>query len=360
MVKKRKFSIRKFLLFLIVLVILIIVVCLGLYKFATLAVSSTSKTVEFTVEEGSTYYTLANELKENNLIKSAFFYKVYLKLHSPEGLTTGTYELNQNMNVSEIVSILSNDNNATENSVRLTFREGLNAQQMASIISRKTDITSEEFLNKINDENYINTLKEKYWFITDDVKNPEIYYDLEGYMFPDTYSLEKNEVTLDNLMTKILDNTAIKLEPYRESIESSGYSVHQILTLASLVELEAVTDEDRAKVAGVFYNRLKDDWSLGSDVTTYYAARKLMTERLTTSDLTACNGYNTRCTSMKGLPVGPIDNPSASAIEAVIHPDNNDYYYFVADSNKKVYFTRNSKEHTAIINKLKDEGKWTY
>lgn len=358
MVKKRKFSIRKFLMFLIVLIILAIVVFIGLYKFETLAVSSKSKKVEFTVEEGNSYYTLADELKEKNLIKSAFFYKVYLKFHSPVGLTVGTYELNQNMAVSEIVGILSNDNNANENSVRLTFREGLNAQQMASIISRKTDITSEEFLAKISDETYIDSLKDKYWFITDDVKNPEIYYDLEGYLFPDTYVLEKNDVNLDSLLTKILDNTALKLEPYRADIENSGYSVHQILTLASLVELEAVTDDDRAKVAGVFYNRLNDNWSLGSDVTTYYSAKKLMTERLTTEDLTTCNGYNTRCTSMKGLPVGPIDNPSASAIEATINPDIQDYYYFVADSDKKVYFTKTSGEHTAIINQLKDEGKW--
>lgn len=358
MVKKRKFSIRKFILFLIVLVILAIVIFIGLYKFNTLAVSNTSKKIEFTVEEGSSYYTLASSLKEKELIKSAFFYKVYLKLHAPSNLTTGTYELNQNMDVGQIVGTLGNDNNSTDNSVKLTFREGLNISQMASVISRKTDITSEEFINKVSDETYIDSLKDKYWFITDDVKNPEIYYDLEGYLFPDTYILEKDEVNLDNLLSKILDNTLEKLESYRAQIESSGYSVHEILTLASLVELEAVTDEDRAKVAGVFYNRLNDGWSLGSDVTTYYSARKLMTEKLTTEDLTTCNGYNTRCTSMRGLPVGPIDNPSLSAIEATINPEIGDYYYFVADSDKKVYFTRNSEEHTQIINELKEEGKW--
>lgn len=358
MAKKRKFSIRKFLLFLIVLVAIAIVAMIGLYKFETLAVSSTSKKIEFTVEEGNSYYTLADDLKENNLIKSAFFYKVYLKLHSPSGLTVGTYELNQNMSVGEIVNFLSNENNATDNSVKLTFREGLNAWQMASIISRKTDITSDEFLAKISDETYVDSLKTKYWFITDDVKNPEIYYDLEGYMFPDTYILKKDEVTLDNLLTKIFDNTASKLEPLKSQIESSNYSIHEILTLASLVELEAVTYEDRAKVAGVFYNRLNDSWSLGSDVTTYYSAKKLMTESLTKTDLTTCNGYNTRCTSMKGLPVGPIDNPGIDSIKATLNPEIADYYYFVADSEKKVYFTRNSTEHTQIINKLKKEGKW--
>lgn len=358
MAKKRKFSIRKFLLFLMVLVILSVVALIGLYKFETLAVSNKDKKIDFTVEEGNSFYTLADDLKESGLIKSTFFYKVYLKLHGPKELNVGVYELNKNMNVGEIVNILSNQNNAVDNSVKLTFREGLNLRQIASIVSRKTNITSEEFLQKVSDEEYIDSLKQEYWFISDSVKNPEIYYDLEGYFFPDTYILKKDEVNLDNLLTKVLDNTASKLEPLKSQIESSNYNIHQILTIASLVELEAVTYEDRTKVAGVFYNRLNDGWSLGSDVTTYYSAKKLMTERLTKKDLTTCNGYNTRCTSMIGLPVGPIANPGIKSIEATLNPVIGDYYYFVADSEKKVYFTKNATEHTQIINKLKEEGKW--
>ena len=105
-------------------------------------------------------------------------------------------------------------------------------------------------------------------------------------------------------------------------------------------------------------HRLNNNWSLGSDVTTYYAARKNLSETLTQSDLNDCNGYNTRCTSMRGLPVGPIDNPSLSAIEAALNPTENSYYYFVADTDKKVYFTRTANEHEQIIAKLKEQGKW--
>ena len=143
-----------------------------------------------------------------------------------------------------------------------------------------------------------------------------------------------------------------------DKLQNGTYTTHQILTLASIVELEAVSDSDRALVAGVLYNRLNDNWSLGCDATTYYAAKKSMTERLTQSDLTACNGYNTRCTSMTGLPVGPIDNPSISSIKAALNPTESDYYYFVADTDKKVYFTKNATEHDRIISKLRDEGKW--
>ena len=273
-------------------------------------------------------------------------------------MVLGEYELNQTMGVAEIVKTLSDEKKVKKTNVRLTFREGLNVSQMAEIIAKKTDISAADFLAKISDENYIDTLKNKYWFITDEVKNPAIYYDLEGYLYPDTYIIEKKDISLDNILSLMLDNMDSKLKEVKSEIESSNYSVHQLLTLASLVELEAVSDNDRALVAGVFYNRLNNKWTLGSDVTTYYAAKKSMTESLTKAELDACNGYNTRCISMQGLPVGPIDNPSLNAIKAVINPTSSDYYYFVADSEKKVYFTKNANEHAAIIAKLKKEGKW--
>lgn len=357
-VKRRKFSIKKFALFVIVLIILVIVGFLGLYKFETSPVSNNTKPITVTVDKGNNYYTIASMLKEKKLIKSEFFYKIFLKFHKPTDIDMGTYELNQAMSVAEIVETLGNQDNIKDTSVKLTFREGLNARQMASIIEEKTGIKAEDFLAKISDENYIKSLKNKYWFISDEILNFQIYYGLEGYLFPDTYILEKDEITLDNILTKILDNTNNKLTPLKSEIENSGYSVHDILTLASLIELEAVTDSDRAKVAGVFYNRLNNKWSLGSDVTTYYAAKKAMTEKLTKSELNDCNGYNTRCTSMRGLPVGPIANASLSAIKAAVNPTDTDCYYFVADSEKKVYFTKNANEHQDIINKLKKEGKW--
>lgn len=357
-VKRCKFSIKKFALFIIVLIILVIVGFLGLYKLQTGAVSNNTDSVTITVDKGNNYYTIAGMLKEKKLIKSEFFYKIFLKLHKPTDIDTGTYELNQAMTVAEIVETLGNQDNVKDTSVKLTFREGLNALQMANIVETKTGIKAEEFLAKIADANYIKSLANKYWFINDQMFNSQIYYDLEGYLFPDTYIFEKDELSLDNILTKILDNTDKKLTPLKSNIENSEYNVHNILTLASLIELEAVTDNDRAKVAGVFYNRLNNGWSLGSDVTTYYAAKKSMTERLTKSELNSCNGYNTRCTAMRGLPVGPIANPSLSAINAAINPVHTDCYYFVADSEKKVYFTRNANEHQAIINKLKKEGKW--
>lgn len=356
--KRRKFSIRKTALSLIVLLVLISLIFLGVYKFETSSVSSDTNPITVEIEKGDNYFNIASKLKQNNLIKSEFFYKIFLKFHKPEKLVIGKYDLNKSMNVSQILNTLGDEKNIKVTTIKLTFREGLNAGQMSTIIEEKTGISKDEFLNKIKDESYIDTLINKYWFLTDEIKNKNIYYDLEGYLYPDTYIFEKEDATLENIITTILNNTDKKLTPLKSDIENSDYTVHQLLTLASLVELEAVSEADRATVAGVFYNRLNNKWTLGSDVTTYYAAKKSMKESLTKAELDACNGYNTRCKTMQGLPVGPIDNPSISAIKATIKPKNTDYYYFVADSEKRVYFTKNANEHQAIIAKLKKDGKW--
>lgn len=358
MKKVRKFKVGKFLLFLLLLIIVLILILLGIYKYQTSAVSSNTDPKTITVDEGDNYFSIASKLKEKNLIRSETFYKLYLKLAKPDSLITGDYELNEAMSVREIVKVLSDKDGGKNNTIKLTFREGLNITQMAKIVEEKTDITADEFINKIADKTFLQSLQQDYWFITDDIYNTEIYYPLEGYLYPDTYHFEPSELDIETIVRKILDNTKVKLEPYKNQLQNGSYSIHQILTLASIVELESVSDSDRAMVAGVFYNRLNNNWSLGSDVTTYYASKKAMTESLTQSDLTACNGYNTRCTSMIGLPVGPIDNPSISSINAALNPTESDYYYFVADTNKKVYFTKNATEHDRIISKLKDEGIW--
>lgn len=133
-----------------------------------------------------------------------------------------------------------------------------------------------------------------------------------------------------------------------------------MMTLASIIELEAGKADDRKGVAGVFYNRLNSGWSLGSDVTTYYAEKiDNWTRDLKTSELNSCNAYNTRSSCMTGkLPVSPICNPSVGSIEAAIEPTNHKYYYFVADKNGKTYFTKSDSEHASKVRELKRNGLW--
>ena len=134
-------------------------------------------------------------------------------------------------------------------------------------------------------------------------------------------------------------------------------SVHGLLTLSSMVELEAVTSEDRLLVSGVFHNRLNMGMSLGSDVTTYYAEQKKFTENIN-ADVNKCNAYNTRGPCVKGLPVGPICSPSYTSIIASINPSETNYLFFVADKNNKVYYAETNEQHVKNYNYLKSNNLW--
>lgn len=358
MKKVRKFSMRKFLLFLVVLIIIISISLFGIYEYSIGPVGSDKSPIEFTVKKGDNYYNIAKELKAKKLIKSEQAYKIYIKINKPTNLTFGDYELNKSMSIREIINVLSDSKNQKVNTTKVTFREGLNISSMAKKVSEVTSVSEEEFIKSVSDKEYIKKIQPKYWFLTDDIYNEQIYYPLEGYLFPDTYYFEEKTISAEKIIEKMLDNTKDKLEKYKTDLQSKELSIHQILTLASLIEQEAVTKDDRALVSSVFYNRLNSNISLGSDVTTYYAARKNLTESLTQQELDSCNGYNTRCKTMKGLPVGPISNPSLGSIEAALNPATSDYYYFVADSSKKVYFNKTLNEHNQTVAKLKKEGKW--
>ena len=174
---------------------------------------------------------------------------------------------------------------------------------------------------------------------------------------------DKARVTIEHSLSRGLYcevHTNKILTEYKSGIESSNFKIHQILTLASMVESEGVSLEDRKNIAGVFINRLNKNMALGSDVTTYYASKIELGERdLYVSEINSDNPYNTRSAKNAGkLPVGPICNPSKGAIEAVISYTPNDYLYFVADKNMKVYFTKTDAEHNKKIQELKKQGLW--
>lgn len=340
--------------------LLVIVTCLVilLYSNGIKAVSKSNKEIEFEVTKGSNYYSIASSLKNKGLIKSELWYKVYLKLNNTPIIKQGVHKLNKNMSVKEIIEQLSK-NAYDPNALNLTFKEGYNFYDIIDVITSNTNNTEEDIINLLNNEEFIDKIINDYWFITDEIKNDKLYYKLEGYLYPDTYQFKDKDVSVEEIFNELLKQMDKKLSKYKEKIEKSEYSVHQILTLASIIELEGVTEEDRGNIAGVFYNRLNNNMNLGSDVTTYYGARVRLSEKDIKEHLNDENGYNTRLSTMVGkLPIGPICNPSLESIDAALNPINNDYYYFVSDKNKKTYFTKTSKEHNAKINELKKDGLW--
>ena len=333
--------------------ILILIGFFVVYKFETGAVSSDKTVIQFEVKKGSNYNSIVSSLKEKKLIKSEFFYKLYIKLHSPNNLQEGVYDLSSNMSVATLVKTLSSG--AKQKYKNVTFKEGLTFIDFMEEIEKTTNYSVEDGKTLLKDESFINELISEYWFLTDDIKNSEIYYPLEGYLFPDTYQIIE-QMTLKQIIKMMLDETDKKLKPYKNKMSN----VHKTLTMASIIEKESSNSNDREGVAGVFYNRLDNGMSLGSDVTTYYGIQVKLNERdLTYQDLNTVNGYNTRNSIMAGkLPVGPICMPGIESIKAAINPKKHDYLFFVADKNGKTYFTKTISEHDSIIDKLKAENLW--
>lgn len=304
--------------------------------------------------------SIASTLKEHHLIRNELSFRIYIKLNNITNLKVGYYKLNEGMDVKEIVNNLVKGSTYNPNEINITFKEGLNIRKYAELIEENTTNSKEDFIKLVNDKEFINKLINDYWFLTDDIVNDNIYYKLEGYLFPNTYTFASVDVSLEDIIYKLLNETDKQLSKYKDLIDSSSYSVHELLTLASIVELEGSNSDDRKGVAGVFYNRLNNGWTLGSDATTYYANKiDDWTYSLSYKELNNCsNKYNTRCSKISGLPVGPISNPGIESIVAVLEPTLHDYFYFVADCTGKTYLTKNSTEHNNIINKLKQEGKW--
>ncbi len=336
----------------------VIVFCCTLFNFELGKVSNDDTLISVTIEQGS-IKEVAKTLKDNDLIKSELFFQIYVRLTGKINLIAADYQLSKDMGTKKIVEILSSGEGANSSQISLTFQEGINMRKVASIIADQTNNTEEDVYSLLEDNDYLNQLVKEYWFLDSAIMNENIYYSLEGYLYPNTYSFSSKSVSVKDILSKMLDEMDKQLSSYKSSILENHLSVHEILTLASMVELEAVTESDRRGVASVFLNRIASGMTLGSDVTTYYAAKVDMGQRdLYQSEISDCNYYNTRCATYKGLPIGPISNPSIIAIQAVIDPDETDYYYFVADINKNVYFSKTSLEQTNTISRLKQEGLW--
>ncbi len=353
----KKLNIKKVIIGVFVLVILCASILIGVYFYLITPTSKNSEEVAFYVDEGSSYSMIGNKLKESGLIRSTLAYKVYLKLnHVNYHLEYGDYTLNKNESVEELIEVLKKGSNTLAKTVSITFVEGKNMRYIIKLLQDNLSISDKDVLDKLSNQGYLDSLIEKYWFLTDEIKNSDIYYSLEGYLYPDTYEFYKT-ATIEDVFEKMLNNFDKKVSPYKDSIEKSKYSVHKLVTLASIIELEA-GGADRKSVSGVFYNRIKAGMSLGSDVTGYYGAKMDDWSNGLGKHVNDCNAYNTRGKCVKDLPVGAICNPSVKSIDAAINPESHKYYYFVADCKGKTYLNKTYNEHLNTIAKLKREGNW--
>ena len=269
-------------------------------------------------------------LAENELIHDDdFLFRVYLRINNIGDLKPGTYKLSPSYSLKKIIEILANGEIYKDDTIRITFKEGINYRDLAHVIENNTSNSYDSVINLLNDEEYIDSLIKDYWFITDDIKNTNIYYPLEGYLFPDTYEFKNHDVTVPEIFKKLLDQMNTVLEPYKEKIENDEYSI-----LASMAEKEVRdTDNYRENVVSVFVNRLNKKMALGSDITTRYGIKLDESRPLTKSEYNSTNPYNTRNSKMLGLPASPICMVSKKSIEVSINRVDTNYLYFIAHIN---------------------------
>lgn len=358
----KKLKLKKKALFIIILLPLLLVLLLftSIYFYFTSPVDKKDDTIkQIIIEEGTSTSQIAEKLKASKIIKNERVFRQFLKLKKADNIYAASYYFKSSMTLNEVIDVLKQGGHNL-NEIAITFREGINVLSLANIIEENTSNTKEDVFNTLKDEGYIDSLIDKYWFLTDDIKNKDIYYPLEGYLFPNTYFFASYDVDVKDIFDAMLDEMDKVLTKYKSDIEKNNLSIHKLLTLASIIELEGIDKSSRKDIASVFYNRLNSNMSLGSDVTTYYAFKVDINERdLYQYEIDSDNPYNTRNRKMNGkLPVGPISLPSKESIEAAIYPSKTNYYYFVADKNNKVYFTKTFEEHEKTISKLQDEGLW--
>lgn len=317
-------------------------------------VSKKDKEVTFVIKEGTNKIQIVDNLKKAGLIKSKYATLAYVFFSPNSNLQAGTYIINASDNAIDIIKQIANgDTKEIAPTVQITFVEGKRFVDYANLISNNFNIEYDDIILKIKDETYLRSLIDKYWFLDESILDNRIYYSLEGYLAPNTYEFYQT-ASIEMILEKLLDQTKNILDEYKSVIEESNYSVHEILTMASIIEKEALIKEDREKVSQVIYKRLNKNMTLGMDVTTYYGVHKVMgVDKLTASDLAEYNAYNTRHRNFTGLPASAICNASSESIESALYPSDTNFEYFIADiKTGKVYFPKDYNEFLYYKNVL--------
>lgn len=342
---------KKYLFGLISFFIMIIVgICL-FYINGVSSVSNEDKDVIVTIEKGQGASSILDRLDEAGLVNNKLCGKIFLKLNHFQSLQANTYIFNENMNLNDMFSIMENPKNKYILRTKITIKEGTTILDISKEIANKLDLKEEEVLNQLSNKEFLNQLIKDYWFIDSDILNSNIKYPLEGYLYPETYLFNLEEVSVENIVRQALDMMDEKITPYKESINKMNWSIHQFLTFSSIVERESLFDKDRPIIAEVFLNRLATNMRLQSDITVNYAWQRDGVD-VTYKHLQIDSPYNTY--KYNGLPIGPISTVSLKTMDACIHHDNNDYFYFFAKEDGSVIYSKTLEEH----NKAVKEYKW--
>lgn len=327
-----------------------------LYVWSKLQPMPEGAVAQVNITKGMSAKAVANALEENGIIKDGFIFGYYLQLKK-EGsrFQAGVYELRPGMDNAAIIEKLNSGDTVKEETIRFTIPEGYTILQMADKLAAENTVNKDRFLELIESD--------RVWGDVDAIRsipeNVKLHKKLEGYLFPETYEMKK-ESNEEDIILRMLSEMDRKLsslpEGWQDALELSGMSLHEMLTIASLVEREVVVDSERALVAGVIYNRLAAPMRLQIDATVQYALDEPK-EKLYDKDLEIDSPYNTY--KVDGLPPGPIASPSLASIEAALYPEQTDYLFYVTkkDGSQTHYFAKTYNEHLKNVAKSNNAAK---
>ena len=351
-----------------IMVILVVSGCLSVFIITVandvFAFVKSDQEITLSIPEGLTVKELGEILEKNGVINNASIFDLYAKLRDKNpSFVAGEYTVTPSMNYDQLLRVFAKTVSTQAETVIVVIPEGYTVQKIIDLLVNKYNLSTKEDL-----EDAINNYDFNYWFVDQLDGNISDYrtYRLEGYLYPDTYYYytDASAVTIINKMLRNFDvkmkqtfkNCTAPGDDYIEKINNlctaRRMTFDQIVNLASLVQMEAYYDIEYGTISSVFTNRLNNPGYqtagyLESDATLYYILQDNPPDHLTNAHLNMDHPYNTRV--YKGLPPGPITNPTYLAINYALYPENTNYYYFVAKKDGYNLFARTLKEHNENI-----------
>lgn len=337
----------------VVLALLVIGGVLGfsMYRYVTSGLQplnpEDTETVAVEIPSGSSNKAIGEILEEDNIIKSGMIFNYYTKFNNLTGFQAGNYHFSPSMTLDQISKMLQNGEGSVTSDAKVTIPEGFDVDQIGDALAEATNISKDDFLALMESDEFFEKMKETYPELLASAGDAQgVRYRLEGYLFPATYDYYTGN-TLEEVVTQMVDKSNSVLSKYFDQIAQKEMTVQEVLTLASLVEKEGSKLEDRKNIAQVFFNRLAIDMPLQSDISILYALGEHK-ELVTYEDTQVDSPYNLYVHT--GYGPGPFNNPSEAAIQAVLDPTPNNYYYFVADiQTQEVYFAETYEQHMQLV-----------
>lgn len=281
---------------------------------------------------------IANKLVEKGVISSKTKFWIASKLNGADTkFKVGTFAMTRDMNVGDAISALIHGKTV---SIWITIPEGFNVKEIAQRLDEKGLCSEDEFLKLAKDYAPYSYME----------ANPDTMYRVEGFLFPDTYEFS-SDATAKDIMRRMIDEFDNKLtDDMRQKAQARNMSVYELVTMASLIEKEALYETDLPLISQIFWKRIEINMPLQSCATIQYILGTPK-EDLSIADTKLESPYNTY--QKYGLPPGPIANPGLRSLKAALEPADTDYLYFVADRNGKTYFTGTYDEHIAKVGQVR-------